>query len=355
MIRKYAWQVSEEEYRDNNILSYSILAKYERGGFASIPTLFEHEKTNSLSLGSAFDIFFTERETFKDRVLHLDTNVDLSTKSAQIVLEIFNDFKNQYPLLETVLNNNAEYISDVYLKDFYPNVKKAETKIAKLYDEKSLGDLYVSLFNNKDRINERTILLNNNMYNTLSEMITCLRSNSTIANIAEGKNTDIIKRYFQLKFKTTINGRTYRCMFDEIVVNYEKKIIHPFDYKTTYDKAYNFPSNFLKWRYDIQDRLYIKILKEVLKDTEFKDYTIKDMTNIVVSTTDLNPETNPLLFHFPNCEESGNINISNKVLRDPLTIGEELYTILENGLQLPPNIKQFKSNNIKNILENEHY
>lgn len=341
MLRKYAWNVSEKEYRDDSILSYSLLAKYEREGFESIPTLFNKVQTNSLSLGSALDAYYTDRTNFDSRVKHISTDLDLSNKSTQIVMEIWKDFNKEYPILEAVLDNNPDYICDIYLKDFYNNLKP-KSRIAKIYDDKNLLDLYTVL--DEPMFVDGVILLNNKSWETLNSMIYCVEQHPKINNILCGENTDEVKRYFQLKFKTTINNREYRCMFDEIVVNHKTKTIYLFDLKTTFDKSYNFKQNFFKWRYDLQDRLYYTILAKVLKGTEYESYTIKDMTNIVVSTTDLNPESNPLMFMFPNCNKRGDMEIDGKVLRDPLIIGEELYTILENNMQLPPSIDRINNN-----------
>lgn len=246
MLRKYAWQVTEEEYRNNNILSYSIIAKYEREGFESIPTLFNKVQTNSLSLGSALDAYYTDKEHFDLRVKHISTDLDLSTKSAQIVMEVWKDFHNEYPILEAVLDNKPDYICDVYLKDFYSNLKP-KSRITKIYDDKNLLDLYTVL--DESVFIDGVILLNNKSWETLNSMIYCVEQHPKIHNILCGENTDEVKRYFQLKFKTTINNREYRCMFDEIVVNNKTKTIYLFDLKTTFDKSYNFKQNFLKWRY----------------------------------------------------------------------------------------------------------
>lgn len=342
MLRKYAWNVSEEEYRDNNILSYSLLAKYEREGFECIPTLFEKVQTNSLSLGSALDIFYTDTNNFDKRVKLVYTDLDLSSKTVQIIFELFKEFNYEYLFeMKRLFKDKSDYICEKYLQDFYPNLKN-ETKIKKFIDDINLIELFDNL--GKEMFDDGVILLNNKSWNILYSMINCVEQHPKINNILCGEDTDEVKRYFQLKFKTTINNREYRCMFDEIVVNNKIKTIYLFDLKTTYDKAYNFKQNFLKWRYDIQDRLYYTVLTQVLKGTEYESYTIKDMTNIVVSTTDLNPESNPLMFMFPNCNKRGDMEIDGKVLRDPLTIGEELYTILENNMQLPPSINRMNDN-----------
>ena len=352
MLKDYSWQVSEEEYRNNKILSYSLIAKYEREGFKIIPTLFDKVETNSLSLGSAFDILYTESNEFSTKVTHLNTDIDLSTKAAQIVIDLAN--KCTCETLPEVISLYKDVMDGELLSSYYPNIKSNEKKWNMIVSNEGLCSLYTQQFYNQ---NKKSILLNNSQWSTLMEMSKCVSNHPKISKILDNEEKENLEKYYQLKFKTSINGREYRCMFDRIIVNNEKKIIALFDIKTTYEKAYNFQYSFIKWRYDIQDRLYYLILKEVLKDTEYKDYEIKDMTNIVVSTTDLNPKSNPLLFTFPYCNKRGNIELSYTILRDPITIGEELYTILDNSMEIPPYINKDEENDIINLLnrkQNEH-
>lgn len=343
-ITKYAWNVSEETYRNNDILSYSLIAKYEREGFKCIPTLFDKIQTNSLSLGSAVDAYYTDKENFDKRVLNVNTNLDLQSKSVQIIFNLFKEYSDEYLFeLRRLVKEKGDEINEKYLQDFYPNLKK-ETKLSKLLDT-NLIDLFDDL--DKGIVEENKILLNNEDWVKLSSIIDCVDKNDKISKILCGENTEDIERFFQLKFIATLNNREYRCMFDELVVVHSQKKIYLYDLKTTYDYAYNFKQNFFKWRYDIQDRLYYTILRERLKGTEYEDYELVDMTNIVVSTSDFNPESNPLLFKFPFCNKRGDLELNGMTLRDPLVIGEELYTILENNMQLPPNIEKDKINEIK--------
>ena len=65
--------ITEEEYRADPALSYSLLAKYERGGFNSIPTLFDKVESPSLTLGSAVDSIITGgTEEFESRFFIAD-------------------------------------------------------------------------------------------------------------------------------------------------------------------------------------------------------------------------------------------------------------------------------------------
>ena len=65
-------------------------------------------------------------------------------------------------------------------------------------------------------------------------------------------------------------------MFDEIIVDHEKKMIYPIDLKTTGHPEEEFEGSFVTWRYDIQSKLYTYILQECIKNDEyFKDFKIQ--------------------------------------------------------------------------------
>ena len=59
-LKSLALNITEEEYRQMPELSYSTLAKYERGGFSSIKTLFDKVESPSLLFGSCVDTYITD-------------------------------------------------------------------------------------------------------------------------------------------------------------------------------------------------------------------------------------------------------------------------------------------------------
>src|SRR5574344_859921 len=63
-LNEIAWNVTEEEYRESQLFSYSLLAKYERGGFNILKSLQEREESPALSFGSLVDCMLTDPERF---------------------------------------------------------------------------------------------------------------------------------------------------------------------------------------------------------------------------------------------------------------------------------------------------
>ena len=69
-LKDISLQITEQEYREMPELSYSTLAKYERGGFSSIKTLNDKVESPSLLYGSCVDTYLTDGvDAFNERFM----------------------------------------------------------------------------------------------------------------------------------------------------------------------------------------------------------------------------------------------------------------------------------------------
>ena len=142
-------------------------------------------------------------------------------------------------------------------------------------------------------------------------------------------------------------------MTDLLIVLHDSKTIIPIDLKTSSFPEYDFPKRYLENRYDIQSRLYYRILKDVIsKDEYFKDFTVGTFKFIVVNKI----SRNPLVFRDEKCAVEGDITLTfnggrNFVLRDPVTIGKELQEYLNSQSTVPSGIELNHSNNIYERLQ----
>ena len=69
-LKSISWDVPEDIYRQDDALSYSTLAKYERSGFNGLATLFDRVESPSLTFGSMVDEMITgSMESFNERFL----------------------------------------------------------------------------------------------------------------------------------------------------------------------------------------------------------------------------------------------------------------------------------------------
>lgn len=339
-LKDISWQVSEPEYRDDPALSYSTLATYERGGFNCIESLSERKETPSLVFGSAVDAIITGGQEEFDNKFLVAEFPSLSEKALKIIKDLFADnhitCRGYSDIPEhKVLGKIAEYE--------YWNNCKPETKLKKLSDE-GVADYYDLM-----HLAESKTLLSSEVYTDVLASVRALKESPATEWFFRDDSPfdDSIERLYQLKFKATLNGIEYRCMADELIVDHKKKIIYPKDLKTSSHHEWDFYKSFIEWNYQIQARLYWRIIRDNLnRDPYFRDFTLADYEFIVVNKTSLTP----LVWKFCQTTALGTIIAGNPAhpieLRDPEAIGSELKYYLDNKPVVPMGIYLKDSNDI---------
>jgi hypothetical protein len=333
-LNEISWQVPEPEYRQDPALSYSTLAKFEREGFSKLPTLFEHVSSPSLTFGSVVDELITgDSNSFNDR------------------FEVA-EFPNLKPSSETCIKALYEKVGDTLfeLKDI-----PSQTVLATLNKNK-----FFTTWRNETRLKEITkpecaeyyrLLCSSNgkevisqeTYDIAFDTAAALRESPSTRAYFGDNHGNGIERYYQLKFKDTINGIDFRCMADLIIVNHNKKQIIPCDLKTSGHHEWEFAESFLQWRYDIQARLYWRIIRDNLdKDPYFKDFELLNYRFIVVNKE----SKTPLVWEFPETKNTETLWIGNKKLRTPWEIGKQLRNYLDTTPSVPDGINLVGVNDI---------
>ena len=82
-LKDYSLNLKEQDYHDYPAWSYSIIAKYARDGFGSLPTLHDKTKvTPAMEFGSLFDSILTRgKDTLNDYVVS-DASVPEAERNA---------------------------------------------------------------------------------------------------------------------------------------------------------------------------------------------------------------------------------------------------------------------------------
>lgn len=344
-LRSISWDVSEETYRADPALSYSTLARYEREGFNNLDKLFDRLETPSLTFGSAVDSIITGgQEEFDERfmVAEFPSIPDSITK---MVKSLFSQYGDSYRSLITIPDDAI--IKETEYQSYQMNWKP-ETR-AKVIKEKG-ADYYNLLF----VAGSRTIL-DTQTYQDVCNAVKALKeSKSTQFYFAENNPFEPdIERFYQLKFKATLGGVDYRCMFDELVIFHDTKEIQPLDLKTSckrLDREWDFPSHYIEWSYEIQNRLYVRILQDVInKDEYFKDFKILPYKDIII----FRGSDTPLVWDIPFTFERGTLYFgkNNQIeMRDPEEIGKELYHYLSSRPKVPMGISETGPNDLREWL-----
>jgi len=346
-LREISWQVPEETYREDPSLSYSTLATYERAGFNGLENLYDRKETVSLTFGSAVDAIITGGQAEFDNKFIVAEFPAMSEKAVKIIKELFNNFHITCRSFDDI--SEVSVLQTIESFEYWNNCK-AETKIKKLKDE-GVADYY-----NLMHLADNKTLINSQMYAEVLASVRALKESEATKEFFAADNpfNDNIEHLYQLKFKATLHGVDYRCMSDLLLVDYEHKVITPIDLKTSSHTEWDFYKSFIQWDYQIQARLYWRIIRANLdKDPYFKDFTLEDYRFIVVNKATLTP----LVWLFSRTKSSGTIVVRDNPplkLRDPEEIGKELAYYLENRPAVPTGINIVGTNDIMEWLSKDY-
>ena len=339
-LRDISWQVSEPEYRADPALSYSSLGKYDREGFACIPKLFDKLETPSLIFGSAVDAIITGGyKEFNERFLVVDTDLDSDTSI--IIKAIYEECSATYPNFFSIPKNIVSRIAKEH--GFWPADKWSDdARYNGLLKKGKVENYYTLLRKGDDKV-----LLSTQTYQDIQKAVSALKSApATREYFAEDNPFDGKERFYQLKFKATLNGVDYRCMADLLMVDHKNKIVYFTDLKTSSHYEYDFPKSFISWCYQIQARLYWRIIRYNMdQDDYFKDFELSNCTFLVVCRY----SNNPLAWEFPLTKERGTLRLGSQkqfVLRDPEELGAELNACLKSERTVPIGVDTVNANNL---------
>lgn len=339
-IKDISLPITEEEYRKRDELSYSLLAKYERGGFNSLSTLFDRVESPSLTLGSAVDSIITGgQEEFDERFIVAEFP-NIPDSIITIVKELHKLHSGTSRSIKDIPDSNIISLTEVYK---YQLNWKPETR-AKVIKEK--GEEYYTLL----YLSEGKTILDTETYNIVCSMVSALKDSEATKWYFQPDNPfENIERVYQAKFAAEFAGVEFRCMADLILVDYDNKIVYPVDLKTSYKNEYDFYRSFLEWRYDIQARLYWRIIRANMDSDEFfKDFKLADYKFIVVSRG-----CKPLVWNCDFTQSLGALRFgkNNQIeMRDPLEIGIELKEYLDTNAIIPNGINESGTNDLRTWL-----
>ena len=342
-LKDISWQVDEPTYRKDPALSYSTLAKYEREGFEHLDTLFDKVESPSLLFGSIVDCLLTDGEDAFQKQYYVSDIPSMKPSVEPIVKKVYELYHNSYTNINDVPNDSIAPIVNEF--NYQPNWR-IDTRCNNI--KKEGQQYYQTMF----MANGKTVVTQS----VYSKAFACVRalkdSPATKVYFADNDPFSNLERFYQLKFKQTLNGVDYRCMMDLAIVDHQNKRVIPCDLKTSAHREYDFPLSFTQWMYMIQARLYWRLLRATMdEDDYFKKFKLEDYRFIVVNNTD-NPT--PLVWTFSHTQSLGDFELGGKIYRDPEKIGSELSHYLKTQPKVPLGINLSAPNNIEKWFESRN-
>lgn len=305
-LKDIAWSVSEDIYRNDPAISYSMLSRFLKKGFEGLQNMFDKIESPSLTFGAIVDCLLTEpKEEFEKRFF-ITENLSVTDSVRKIVDRIYEKYSNK------VTELNYDFYPEIFdvIQEFnYQPGWKHDTRVKSIRDK---GFYYYEVL----KQSENKTVIDKEDYKKALECINAIRLSPANIYFSANLFDTNIELFNQLKFKTTINDINVRCMFDCILVDHKSKTIQPADLKTTSKKEWQFSESFNEWNYWIQSRLYVKILSNIIKnDDYYKDFEIKDFIFVVINKDSLYP----LMFVDSKCKEF-----------------EESYKTIDTGTNITP-------------------
>lgn len=273
-LQEASLQMTEQEYRDIPCISFSLLQKYDREGFATLFQPDEEYFTPSLLFGSAVDCMITEGpEVFTRKFLVSD--IPKISDTMQSIAD---------QLVDICARDTMDTVSDAAIVQVandhsYQTNWKDDTRVQKIRE-------VCSAYYNLRAANKDKTLLTEQVYSDVVRAVEALKTDKHTAHFFIGHDPfGSVERHYQLKFisKPEILGGSIKGMLDLVCVDHANKTIHPCDVKTTKD-IYSFEESFYKYRYYLQASIYTWLLAQAIKDDcpELQKYKMMPYKFIVV-------------------------------------------------------------------------
>lgn len=326
-----SWKVDEPTYRADSALSYSTISRFAKEGFNKLDSIFDKIDTPSLTFGSAVDALITGGQEEFDKQFIVAEFPSISDAQQTIAKTLFERYNDTYRNITDIDDDTLAEVGkecDFYAGDKYRNYR---VKLIKENCQEYYSIMYAA--KGKKVINTET-------YNQVTAAVRALKeSEATKKYFAiDDPFDDSLQRFYQLKFRMPYDNFELRCMVDEIIVDHKTKTIYPVDLKTSSDAEWDFYHAFVKWRYDIQARLYWRIIRYNLdQHPEFKDYELADYTFIVVNKNTLIP----LTWVYSDTKTKGKLTYGKNgfiEFEDPYVLAAQLNRYLKYKPAIPDDI-----------------
>ena len=365
-----ALPITEEEYRADGTMHYSTITTFERGGFYSIPTLFERKESPSLLFGSVLDCMITGTDAEFESLYYVADCPELVDKIASVVKALWGLYKTEYfsiyDIPDTVIIATLDEVD-------YGKSWKRETRVNKIKNE-ACNEYYTLLTIAADKT-----LIPSAVYNDAMKCAAALHDSPATGPLFAPNNPfDGIERLYQIKFRSyvkklgegeydiisdntpTVNAELlkqeyvpFTSMMDLVYVDHNKKIILPVDLKTSSHYEAEFEKSFIDWQYSYQARSYIHNLCSALeKDDYFKDFKVLNYHFVVV-----NKKTcTPLVWEYEDTFDMNTLYYGRNnqiVCRHPFEAGIELnYYLTHPEVTIPLGVFINKPNSLTKKLKN---
>lgn len=297
-IQDHNLQITEQQYRDLELPSYSMCAAIDKQGIDVVggtKTVFD------LKFGSLVDMMCFEHHRVDDVFYKGVSTKPPTTNVKQICDYILQNLEGNIGkegVKITPLGRRKSIKISNKLSSYRDEILHGRNKCAvyKNYSDDKVVETVVKAGSQyfKDKITARgKILIKPEMWDLASQTAATLITHPFTAKYFQ-TNVPGIEIIYQYKAKAIVNGYEVKVMLDCLVVNHKAKLIIPVDLKTGEYSCKEFPMYFTSYRYHLQGGLYRSVLQSIVdSDFDLMGYTVKEFEFVYISK--LNP-SKPMRF-----------------------------------------------------------
>ena len=253
-------------------LSYSRLSDFDRNGpKALIKRSFVDNE--GVRIGSLVDDLLLDSENYDNKYVQFDGNKPTATlgKLVDIILTEFHKIPSVEVILE-IINLNGFWTS-----------QKDETKLSNFTKDLDFYKYLDAMF-----LAKKKTLVTTKDKEMAEGIVDVLLTHQYSKDIFNNNFENI----YQFKFEVEYNELTFRGLLDILTIDHDRKEIHVIDLKTGANKALEFHSSFLKYRYYLQEAVYMIAIEKLIDTREdLKDYKILPFKFLYISRYERIPIT----------------------------------------------------------------
>lgn len=316
-----------EDYKKIDALNYSLLKTVaDRGHLYQVER--KVKETKALDLGTVVDDLALPTKDAKQYYFttHKDPTAT-SLKLAWLLVDYCLENDLSVDKLKELDEKKDIILNLIKDEKLWPNIKQEHLLIEKYNDENFYKFLKAKLEAKKGKI-----LVSQDQWQKANELVDILQNHPYTKEIFnKGDN--------QFVYIFTIGSFKYKVKLDKLIIDHTNKIIKPFDLKTGEASAQKFVVNFYKYRYYLQQALYILAVQHYAK-YNYPDYKVDDFKFIYISTIESNPY--PVIYTMnEDWAELGWIgfNVGNKKYKGIKGLTEEYQYYQEYGTDLPMEVR----------------
>ena len=291
-IQDHNLQITEQQYRDLELPSYSMLASIDKQGLDVVGGV---KKGFSLKFGSLVDMMCFEPHRVDDVFYQGASSKPPTTNVKNIcdyILQNLDGNVGDVAEMATPLGRRKQMKITNKLSAYSDKILEGaiKLKVYKNYSDQKTIDTVVKAGSEyfKDKITCRgKILIKPDMWLQASATAATLISHPFTAKYF-AQNVPGVDIIYQYKFDTVVNGHRVKGMLDCLIVNHKNKVIIPVDLKTGESPCKDFPMLYTLHKYHIQGALYREGIKSIVdNDFDLTGYDVRPFEFIYISK--LNP------------------------------------------------------------------